>query len=284
MRYETTPDILVAQAAREQHGVVSLAQLAAAGLDRDAVQRRVRAGRLHRLHRSVYAVGHTRLTREGRWLAAVLACGVGALLSHRSAAALWELRPIPTGRIDVTVPRASGYRSNAAIVVHRPVAPRERAGKDGIPVTTPTQTLIDLSAMLPRPALERAIEAAERLRLLDVARLPPRLREIAGTVETATRSGLEVRFLALCNDHGLPRPLVNTMIEGYEVDCCWPAARVIVEVDTHRYHGTRAAFERDRERDAILTAAGWRVVRVTDRRLAEPATVAALLARVIRGP
>ena len=122
-----------------------------------------------------------------------------------------------------------------------------------IPVTAPARMMIDLSSVLPRPALQRAPEAAERLRLLDLERLPPRLAELAGTIEPSLRSPLEARFLALCRNHGLPRPAVNTT--GYEVDFCWPAERLIVEVDGRRHHGTRAAFERDRERDAVLTAA-----------------------------
>jgi very-short-patch-repair endonuclease len=152
------------------------------------------------------------------------------------------------------------------------------AVRDGIPVTTPAQTLIDLSSVLPRPALERAIEAAEGLRLLDAARLPPQFAE----VELRLRSPLEARFLSLCKDSGLPQPRVNAVVEGLEVDFSWSDQRLIVETDSHRYHGTRAAFERDRERDAQLTAAGWRVVRITHRRLAHhPREVAALLERLL---
>ena len=184
-------------------------------------------------------------------------------------------------RVDVTVPRESGRRSNERIRIHRPLEPPEWTVKDGMPVTTPAQTLIGLSSVLPRPALEAALAAAERLRLLDLDRLPPGLQRLAGVVEPALRSRLERGFLALCHEHRLPRPLVNTVVEGYEVDFCWPAPRLIVEVDSHRYHGTRAAFERDRERDAVLTTAGWRVVRITERRLARPDEVAALLARVV---
>ncbi len=215
-------------------------------------------------------------------MAAVLACGAGAALSFVSAGALWSVRQTAAALIDVTVPRESGRRSNASIRVHRPVVPPEVTIHNSIPVTTPTQTLIDLSSVLPRPALEAALEAAERLRLLDLGALPPRLQRLAGAIDTDVRSPLEARFLALCRENGLPRPLVNTVVEGYEVDFCWPGHRVIVETDGHRHHGTRAAFERDRERDAALTAAGWRVVRVTHRRLAtRPREVAALLERLL---
>jgi very-short-patch-repair endonuclease len=284
MHDETAPDARLAALATTQHGVVSLAQLGAMGLDRDAVWRRAAAGRLHPLHRGVYAVGHTKIGREGRWLAAVLACGERAVLSHRSAAALWDLRATSAGRVDVTVPRASGRRSTRRIAVHRPRRAVETTVRDAIPVTTPMQTLAHLTPLLPRPALERALEAAERLDLLDVTRLPPRLRALVPGIDAALRSPLEARFLRLCRAHGLPQPRVNTRIDAYEVDFCWPEHRLVVETDGHRHHGTRAAFERDRARDAHLTALGWRVVRVTHRALEErPGEVVDLLRRLLSG-
>jgi very-short-patch-repair endonuclease len=280
MRELATP---LSELAARQHGVVSVRQLAAMGLDKDAVRTRVADGRLHRLHRAVYAVGHTRLSREGRWMAAVLASGPGAVLSHRSAAALWGIRATAAARIDVTVPRASGYRSNQSVIVHHPRRAWTQTVRDGIPVTTPTQTLIDLSSVLPLPALERALEAAEALRLLDVNGLPPRLAKLAALVEPRLRSPLEARLLAMCRQRGLPAPRVNVVIEGFEVDFSWPEQRLIVETDGHRHHGTRAAFERDRERDALLTAEGWRVVRITHRRLNTPEAVGDLLERLLSG-
>jgi very-short-patch-repair endonuclease len=268
--------------AARQHGVVSVRQLAALGLDRTAVRRRVADGRLHRVHRGVYAVGHPRLTSKGRWLAAVLRCGAGAVLSHRSAAALWGIRPTAAVQIEVTVPRDRGHGPRQGILIHRPVTPALATVRDGIPVTTPTQTLIDLSSVLSRPALEYALEAAERLRLLDVKRLPPSLAEAAGAIDLRLRSPLEARMLALCRHRALPEPCVNGVIEGLEVDFSWPEQRLIVETDGHRHHGTRAAFERDRERDSLLTVLGWRVVRVTHRRLARrPREVGDLLERLL---
>jgi very-short-patch-repair endonuclease len=234
----------------------------------------------------VYAVGHRRLGREGCWLAAVLACGPSAVLSHRSAAALWGIRPTSAPRVDVTVPRGSGRRSTPAIAVHRPRGAIEAVTKDAIPVTTPSQTLADIATILPRPALERALETAESLRLLDANRLPARLATLAATLDTETtvRSPLERRLLALVRAHRLPRPRVNVAVEGLEVDFCWPASRLIVETDGHRHHGTRAAFERDRARDAHLTALGWRVVRITHRRLREePDAVLRLLGGLLSG-
>jgi very-short-patch-repair endonuclease len=255
--------------AARQHGVVSAAQLAALGLDKDAVRRRVEDGRLHRVDRGVYAVGHARLTREGRWMAAVLRCGAGAVLSHRSAAALWGIRPTGAARVDVTVPRDRGHAPRPGIIVHRPVRAPKSTVRDTIPVTTPAQTLIDLSSMLPLPALQRALEIAETLRLLDVARLPPRLAELAGTIEPRLRSPLEAQLLTMIAERELPKPRVNAVVNGFEVDFSWPGHRLIVETDGYRFHSTRAAFERDRARDAALTARGWRVVRVTERQMDE---------------
>jgi hypothetical protein len=277
MRSPTTPDQRLATMAGRQYGVVSRAQLYEMGFDNPAVERRIAGGRLHRLHRAVYAVGHTIVPRRGRWLAAVLACGEGAVLSHRSAAAHWGIRPSAAARIDVTVPRASGVRSTSAIVVHRPGRPIESVTRDGIPVTTAGRTLADLATALPRRSLETACEAAEALRL-DVGIDPThpgakRLAEVGPGV--MTRSPLEDEFLALCDRFGIPRPLVNTRIEGFEVDFCWPGTRLIVETDGGRHH-TRAAFERDRARDALLTAVGWRVMRFTTRQVrGDPATIAA---------
>jgi hypothetical protein len=272
MRALATPrDRRLAALAAGQHGVVSRAQLYKLGFDRSAVERRVAAGRLHRLHRGVYAVGHTVVNAHGRWLAAVLACGPGAALSHRSAAALWGIRPSAAAKVDVTVPHASGFRSTPAIALHRSRRPTDATTRHGIPVMTPGQTLADLATALPRRALEKAAEMAEALRLH--VELDPdhpgarRLREaMAHDLGTTTRSGLEDEFLTLCDDHEIPRPLVNSRVEGYEVDFCWPGHRLIVETDGP-HHATRAAFERDRARDAHLAARGWRVMRITRRRL-----------------
>jgi len=265
-----------------QHGVVERGQLRELGFDNAAIARRIRAGRLHRLHRGVYAVGHTVLSRNGAYLAAVLACGPYAVLSHRSAAALWGLRPSDAPRIDVTVPRTCGFRTTRTIVVHRPLRTPDPMTHAGIPVTTPGRTLADLATALPRRQLENAVEAAERLRLhLVIDDDHPgakRLQDAAGADIPFTRSELEIAFLELCDRYAVPRPLVNTIQEGFEVDFCWPEHRLIVETDGHEHHGTRAAFERDRARDALLTALDWRVMRFTDHRVRTAAAgVAALL-------
>jgi very-short-patch-repair endonuclease len=270
MRDSTTPrDVRLAELARRQHGVVGVGQLRALGFDRDAIARREASGRLHRLYRGVYAVGHTVLKREGRYLAAVLACGAGAALSHRSAGALWGIRPSAAARFDVAVPRTSGVRTSSAIVIHRPRRPVETTTLDGIPVTTPGQTLADLATALPRRPLEKAVEMAEAARLhVVVPEDHPGAKRLAEAAQrdltTTTRSPLEDAFLELCDAHGIPRPRVNVIVDGYEVDFCWPELRLIVETDGYEHHGTRAAFERDRARDARLTARGWRVLRFSD--------------------
>jgi hypothetical protein len=202
-------------------------------------------------------------------------------LSHRAAAALWGIRPSAAAKIDVTVSRTSGSRSTTRIEVHRPRRPPMATRQDGIPVTTPGQTLADLALALPRRALEKAIEMAE-VRKLHIV-VPDdhpggrRLRD-ARPLPTTTDSPLEDAFLALCDAYDIPRPLVQTLVEGYRVDFCWPEERLIVETDGYEHHGTRAAFERDRAKDAQLTVRGWRVLRFTDPQVHdEPAFVAGVV-------
>jgi very-short-patch-repair endonuclease len=255
-------DAELAALAARQHGVVARRQLVEIGLTNRRIDRRLAIGRLHAIHRGVFAVGHTRLSREGRWMAAVLAAGVDAALSHRSAAALWGIRATGRARIDVTAPRR--MHSRAGVQMHfAALADDEVAVHDGIPVTSPARTLMDLAAVLPRDRLERAINEAERLRL-----------DVGGARSAApaiTRSELEDRFLSLLEVHDLPAPEVNVALrlgdDWIEVDCLWRTPRLIVELDGFDAHGTRAAFERDRARDRRLQAAGWRVARVTWRQL-----------------
>lgn len=296
------PDRFIAALAARQHGVVSLADLRDAGLGRGAIAHRVRAGRLHRLHRGVYAVGHSRISQHGAWLAAVLACGDGALLSHGAAGALWELRTSSSPRFDVTLPTRAGRERRPEIRMHRPRAPvpdahvaRHRA----IAVTSVAWTLVDLADALPASSTARAVERANALALFDlhavrdalahhparrgVARLAVALD--AHRDDTITRSELETMFLALCAAHDVPRPAVNVRVEDLEVDFLWRAQRVIAETDGHRDHGTRAAFERDRARDARLAVAGYRVVRFTYRQVERgPAAVATTLRALLEPP
>jgi hypothetical protein len=294
-------DRTIATLAGRQHGVVSRRQLRAIGLSETAIDRRVARGRLHPVHRGVYAVGHRVLGVHGRWMAAVLACGPGAALSHRSAAALWELRPIAATRIDVTV-RTTARRKRAALTIHRSrnLPDEEVTVQHGIRVTTPARTLLDLAATLDRRPLERALDQAEVQRLTDypaldaLARAHPshrgasKLRRAltthsAGT--TVTKGDLEERFLALCDHHALPRPHCNTWVEGLEVDFLFSDQRVIVETDSWRHHHTREAFERDRHRDAVHTSAGYRTLRFTYRQLTSaPRTIAEALRAALGEP
>jgi predicted transcriptional regulator of viral defense system len=268
---ETTPlDRLLADLARRQYGVVSRRQLVEIGFGERAIARRIANGRLHRLYRGVYAVGHTVLRREARWLAAVLACGDGAALSHRSAAELWGLYPSAAARVDVAVSRTSGVRSTARIVVHRSRREFQTTTRDAVPVTTVMQTLADLATAVPRRQLEKAAENAEAAQLLDLNQLDathPGAKRLLAVVDehdlgSFTRSETEDAFLRLCDEHGIPRPLVNSRVAGFEVDFCWLDARLIVETDG-RHRLTRARFESDRARDALLTSIGWRVMRLT---------------------
>jgi predicted transcriptional regulator of viral defense system len=274
------PDWRVAKLAARQWGVVSLAQLRAAGVSYDAVRSRVRAGRLHRLHHGVYAVGHTVLKREGRWLAAVLACGDGAVLSHRSAAAHWGLLQSEATRTDITTPRRRA--GNATIRLHRShsLIARDTTTHQGIPITSIPRTLLDLAATVRADRLERALAQAEHLQLYDhraitelLARSNGHRGQKALTEATAldpklTRSEWEVRMLKLLRTAALPEPLVNLPLDAPDYGECrpdfhWPSHRLIVETDGWRTHRTRAAFESDRAKDAALTAAGYRVVRFT---------------------
>lgn len=285
-------DRRVAALAGSQYGVVSLAQLKGVGLGQGAIEHRVRAGRLHRIERGVYAVGHTVLGADGRRLAAVLSCGPGAVLSHRSAAAHWRLCAGATTRFDVAVPAAGGRRSRKGIAIHRMASlrPDEATIHRGVPITTVARTLLDLATVVSPRALERALEESERLRLFDLGAVEALLwthRGDAGTRalvdvlthmeegETLTRNDLEEAFLAICDQRGLRPPSVNAPVEGFEVDFLWRAERVAVETDGRATHGTRAAFERDRARDARLAGAGYRVVRFSHRQVTrEPDMIA----------
>jgi very-short-patch-repair endonuclease len=275
-----------------QHGVVAREQLRSLGLGERAIQRRIRVGWLHRVHRGVYAVGHPDLTLRGRFLAAVFSAGEGAVLSHFSAAVLWNLVPERGPRVDVTVP-GGARKGGRAVIVHRsPLSKEEVTTRDGIPVTSPARTVLDLAAVVSGRELERALDEAAYLRL-DLSGLEPRQgrrgsaairRVLAGhrLGTTRTRSEMEERMLALCDRFELPRPLCNLVVEGYTVDFVWPQARLIVETDGWQAHGTRQAFETDRRRDADLITAGWRVLRITWRRLTrEPQAVAAQLSSVL---
>ena len=282
-------DWAIAGLAERQHGVVSRPQLMAVGLGRGAIECRLARGRLHRVRQGVYAVGHPRLTQEGRWMAGVLAGGPGAVLSHRSAAAHLGLRPSQSA-VEVTVPRR--LRARHGLRFHYSRLPADEfTVHDGIPVTTPPRTLFDLAASITADQLARAVNQAEIRRLWDplslrdlLTRHPRRpgaaaLRAALGFEGRITRSELEDLFLGFLRGAGLPPPVTNVPLRlgdrSVEADCVWLGPRLIVELDGYASHRMRAAYEGDRARDRALTASGWRVVRITWRQLhREPAALA----------
>jgi very-short-patch-repair endonuclease len=294
-------DAAIARLASSQHGVVSRAQLRDLGLADGGISARVRRGTLHRRHHGVYAVGHPILGARGHWMAAVLACGPTAVLSHAAAGALWDLRRSDTATVDVTVPGAGGRRRRKGIRVHRARSlDGQTTTEHGIRVTTPARTILDLAATLDRRGIERLLDRAEDLRLGDVLPLDALARARTGhrgahrllaaldrhaPGTTLTKSDLEELFLALCREAGLPEPRVNDDVEGFEADFVFADHRLIVETDSWRHHKSREAFERDRRRDAIHAAAGWRTLRFTWRQIEnEPRTVAAAVeAALYRG-
>jgi very-short-patch-repair endonuclease len=292
-----TPLSKILEYADRRHGVVTRRQLHALGLSDTAIRHWIRRGVLHRMHRGVYAVGHRVPAVEGRMLAAVLACGPGAALSHRSAAALWGLRQSDQRRIDVTAVADAG-RCDRAIAQHRArnLDAVDLTTHRGVPVTTVARTLVDLAGVVPALALERALEKAEILAIYDHIAMHEVLersngrngaRALRAALEAPpafTRSELERRMLSLCRRNRLPAPQVNAVVCGHEVDFFWPAARLIVETDGLKYHGTRRAFENDRRKDAELVVAGYRVIRITYRRLkTEPNAVANTIRVLIQG-
>src|SRR5215212_5361421 len=293
MRGQNAEDPLdgaIAELARRQHGVVGRSQLVDLGLGPDAIDWRVRRRRLHTVHRAVYAVGHLGLTRYGQFMAAVLACGDGAALSHISAAVLWNLLKDRGGPVHVTAPTK---RKARGVVVHWSALDGERVRRAGVVVTTPARTLLDLADVVPRRTLERAMDEAEYLRL-DTDGLGPRHGRTGTGVlasvlavhrpgTTRTRSELEEMFLALCDDHGIDRPDVNVHIEGFECDFVFREQWLVVETDGAAAHGTRRALERDPLRDATLLAAGWRVWRLSyEQVVGRPQRLAEELGRLLR--
>jgi Transcriptional regulator, AbiEi antitoxin/Protein of unknown function (DUF559) len=273
------PDTLVALRAADAHGVLTYRELLACGLTPDAVKARVRAGRLHRVYRGVYAVGHPGLTQHGRWLAAVKACGPGALLSRHGAGMLYEFVPLEDWRPQVMV--VGGIRASAGVRVHRSrsLHTLDRWRHRGIPVTSPARTLLDLAASLDDRPLRRAMSRAQALRLTSLRYLgqqidrshgrPGRARfaRVLAAGPAPTRSELEDRVLDLLDAAGIARPHVNVplLIEGRRVipDFRWPDQRLCLEADGAAWHENPQARADDLERQALLEAYGERVIRVT---------------------
>lgn len=259
---------------------------------------RLATGQLVKLHRGVYAAGHASLRREGFWLAAVLAVGDQAVLSHRDAASLHDLRPCNRTRIEVST--TTERRSTAKVDVYgrRILTADDVTTVEGIRVTTVSRTLVDLAEVVPHQALVKVCSEAERQHKIDVrgiedtlqrlrgrrgggaAAIRRALAELAAHGTTLTRSELEDRFLALLDSHDLPRPATNAQVAGYEGDAVWPRARLVVELDGWDSHKTRRAFQGDRTKANALTAAGWTVLRFTHADVVRrPAEIAAAVAR-----
>lgn len=262
--------------AAEQHGVVARRQLLALGLSAQSIQHRLTRGRLHRIHRGVYAVGRPDLDREGRWMAAVLACGSGAVLSYESAAALWRIGPLPSS-MEVTIPVASPRRCDGTRIHRRPnLLPTHVTVRKAIPVTKPVRTAIDLATRLSPARLERMVNEADRIGLFSPEGLLAvldeypgvrgvgRLRSILGArVFRLTDSELERRFLRIVAKARLPFPLTQQNVAGFRVDFFWPDLGLVVETDGLTYHRTPSQQARDRVRDQAHLSAGLTPLRFT---------------------
>ena len=289
-------DLALRELAASQHGVLTLDQLRERGLSERAIRDRAAGGRLRRVHRGVYALD--RLDQRGRWMAAILACGERAVISHRSAGALHGL--VGEGlAVDVTAPRGA-RRGRAGIAMHgRTLPPDDVTLGDGVPCTAPMRTLLDLAGTIDAGALNRAIARSEELRIFDLAaveQLLARTRHLPGRAalasavanfdapSAATRSPAEKRFLVAIRRARLPQPSVNVWIPlpeggGYRPDFLWRERWLIVEIDGRSYHARRAAFEHDRRRDRRLRLLGYETVRYAAREVSRsPAAVVAELA------
>jgi very-short-patch-repair endonuclease len=282
--------------ARAQHGVVARAQLIEHGLTAKAIAHRIRTGRLHRLWRGVYAVGRPEVDRYGLWMAAVLSCGRKALLSHRSAAALWGIaKHSPEIKIEVVVPWEL-RRRRPGIHLRRRVdlSAEHRREASGIPVTDPVSTLVDLASCVVEWQVEKAINDADRLGLVDpvalraeVEGLPPRpgmacLRRLLGC-DALTDTGLERKFLSIVREAGLPLPQTQVWVNGYRVDFHWPDLGLIVETDGWGHHRTAGEQATDHRRDQTHTKAGLTTLRFAEKQVRhEPRQVQATLSAVMR--
>lgn len=280
------PEQVLARIADRQHGVVSRPQILALGLDPSRIDRWLAAGRIHRVHSGVYAVGHPRLTQRGRWMAAVLAGGEDAVLSHYTAGLLWGILDREVALIHILIRSGSGHR-RPGLAIHRTreLPDGDRTEIDGIPVTSLHRTLLDLAAVMPPERLRFAVEGADRLRSpdrLDVPALVRRcdaksgrrgsgaLRRIAleqrGQIHR-TKSRPERTFLRRWMARGLPEPEVNVRLNGYEVDLLWRDERLIVEIDSYGFHRSWAQIQRDRRRDADQKVNGYDTLRYTEDRV-----------------
>ncbi|MBA2348558.1 MAG: type IV toxin-antitoxin system AbiEi family antitoxin domain-containing protein [Solirubrobacterales bacterium] len=285
------PDVTIAALASRQHGVVTRAQLLASGLTPGQIVRRTRRGQLHVLYRGVYAVGHRELPRRGRALAAAWSAGPRGLLFDVAAAALHGVRESSAARWDIALPQERRWTGQRGIRAHAvsTLLPEDITTVDGVPVTTLPRTVVDLAARHPARTVEKVLNEMVALDVYDQRALDTLLdrpylrgtkqlrailgRQQAGT--TVTKSELEELLIALCDTYGIPRPRTNAWVIGLEVDAWWPGTLLVVELDSARFHGSPAAFERDREKGNELVVGGYTLLRFTWRQLVDdPAWVA----------
>lgn len=280
--------------AGRQHGVVARRQLLALGFNRREIEHRLARGRLHLVMHGIYAVGWPQLTRERRWMAAVLACGDGAMLSHRSAAALWGIGKEQRGHTDVSVRRRCELRRPGLRVRGRPtLAEKDIASIDGIPVTGVVRTLVDLATELGPLGVERAVNEADKRDLIDPEALRMALDNYKGEPGAPllcrlldkrtfrlSDSDLEILFRPIAAEAGLPCPLSKQVVNGWEVDFYWPDLGLVVETDGLRYHRTPTTQTRDARRDRAHALAGMTPLRFTHYEVKhEPTVVRAELSR-----
>lgn len=281
MRAKVRTHERLAELAADQYGIVTGVQLVKLGYSASAISRAEASGRLHRIHREVFAVGHPGPPPHGRCLAAVFARGEGALLSYRSAGWLWGLEPALEQPIEVSV-RWRGHGRSPLHLHHCPaLRPEDTDSNEGIPVTAVPRTLLDIASVVPRWRLERAVERAERMDQLELPAVEKLLNDVLGHAGRGklraaldlssepgfTRSRGEKQMLRLVREAGLPRPKVNLFIEGFELDFYWEAERFAVELDSWDAHRTRKSFESDPLRQEELKLAGIEMIRITGRRL-----------------
>jgi predicted transcriptional regulator of viral defense system len=277
-------ELEIGQIAVSQNGVVGLEQLEGLGLSERAIHQREEAGRLHRIHQRVYSLTPQVMTERGKFMAAVLACGASAVLSHRSAAYLWGLVDSWEEPIDVTAPNRRG-RSPDGVAAHRDgsVQPIDKVTLHDIPCTSVARTVLDFAAVAPEWEVRKVVAQAEVLRILDQPKLRAllkrsrrrrgvaRLRLILDTIHPQTKrtkSELERLFLRMCGRGAVPEPEVNVWLDApngrrYQADFLWRDALLIVEADSRRFHDTDSSFVSDRKRQQQLELAGWRVSRCT---------------------
>ncbi len=286
------PEVRVFHVAERQRGVITYEQLRKCGVTRRVIDEWVATKRRHRMHRGVYVVGHCNLAPLARETAALLACGEGAVLTHRSAAILWDL-PVLTDAVDVSVPPHRRPRHDGIAVHRTQLGPNDVTTRHGLPLTTAARTLHDLAPTHDPEELEHLIAEATACRLVrrgEVEAITGRrgaatVRKATATRPKWTRSEAERALKRLIHDAGLPEPELNVRIGDCLVDAVWRDHRIALEVDSWAWHGHRHAFETDRDRDMKLREAGFTPVRVTARQLEQrPVRTAAHLARLTARP